>query len=67
MDELSRSQIQTTCDPSAVGVQPEHRLALQQERGVWVFHCGVTLTQNEANKAIERLRSERASYVEGHS
>jgi AbrB family looped-hinge helix DNA binding protein len=47
-----------TFDSDGLTLRPErHTIALQKERGVWVFRSGVTLNQEEANAALDRLRA----------
>ena len=51
-----------TFDAEGLTLRPErHTVSLQKERGVWVFRAGVTLTQEEANEAIDRMRAQRTS------
>ena len=54
--------LEMTFDSDGLTLRPErHAIALQKERGVWVFHSGVTLSQDEANEALELMRSKRTS------
>jgi len=49
-----------TFDTEGLTLRPErHAIALQKERGVWVFRSGVTLGQDEANEALELMRAKR--------
>ena len=51
-----------TFDADGLTLRPErHTSPLQKERGVWVFRSGVTLSQEEANEAVDLMRGQRTS------
>ena len=51
-----------TFDAEGLTLRPERQtVSLQKGRGVWVFRSGVTLSQNEANEAVDRVRAQRTS------
>ena len=51
-----------TFDAEGLTLRPErHTVSLHKERGVWVFRSGVTLSQEEANAAVDSLRAQRTS------
>ena len=51
-----------TFDADGLTLRPErHTVSLQKERGVWVFRTGATLSQEEANEAVDHLRAQRTS------
>ena len=51
-----------TLHAEALTLRPErHTVALQKERGVWVFRSGVTLSQDQANEALEGMRAKQTS------
>ncbi len=51
-----------TFDADGLTLRPERNtVPLQKERGVWVFRSGVTLSQDEANEALDLMRAQRTS------
>jgi AbrB family looped-hinge helix DNA binding protein len=51
-----------TFDADGLTLRPErHTVALQKERGVWVFRSGIALSRDEANEALDLMRSKRTS------
>lgn len=52
--------LEMTFDNEGLTLRPErHSVVLQKERGIWVFGTGVVLTQEEANEAVDAVRSQR--------